>query len=160
LYPKIPFFLSSRAYRDPTIPITQYNGLCHVTISILSRRRLSGTSNVQCLSFSTKSSAPDSQGAGDADAQSPIAVQSLSYSASASGSGASMVIAGFIRQITNGQTLMHEIKWRHYLPIYSMSCMIKLSALRQKPPQQASDPHHFHIPSHALLHDHSSPLEF
>jgi hypothetical protein len=31
LYPKIPFFLSSRAYRDPTVPITQYNGLCHVT---------------------------------------------------------------------------------------------------------------------------------
>jgi len=32
LYPKIPFFLSSRAYRDPTVPITQYNGLCHVTL--------------------------------------------------------------------------------------------------------------------------------
>ena len=31
LYPQIPFFLSSRAYRDPTVPITQYNGLCHVT---------------------------------------------------------------------------------------------------------------------------------
>ena len=26
LYPKISFFLSSRAYRDPTVPITQYNG--------------------------------------------------------------------------------------------------------------------------------------
>ena len=25
-------FLSSRAYRDPTVPITQYNGLCHVTL--------------------------------------------------------------------------------------------------------------------------------
>ena len=32
LYPKIPFFLSSRAYRDPTVPTTQYNGLCHVTL--------------------------------------------------------------------------------------------------------------------------------
>ena len=33
LYPEIPFFLPSRAYRDPTvIPITQYNGLCHVTL--------------------------------------------------------------------------------------------------------------------------------
>jgi hypothetical protein len=32
LYPKIHFFLSSRAYRDPTVPITQYNGLCHVTL--------------------------------------------------------------------------------------------------------------------------------
>jgi hypothetical protein len=31
LYPKISFFLSSRVYRDPTVPITQYNGLCHVT---------------------------------------------------------------------------------------------------------------------------------
>jgi len=32
LYPEIPFFLPSRAYRDPTVPITQYNGLCHVTL--------------------------------------------------------------------------------------------------------------------------------
>ena len=32
MYPKIPFFVSSRAYRDPTVPITQYNGLCHVTL--------------------------------------------------------------------------------------------------------------------------------
>jgi len=32
LYPKIPFFLSSRAYRDPTVPTTQYNGLCHATL--------------------------------------------------------------------------------------------------------------------------------
>jgi hypothetical protein len=32
LYPQIPFFLSSRAYRDPTVPTTQYNRLCHVTL--------------------------------------------------------------------------------------------------------------------------------
>jgi hypothetical protein len=32
LYPKLPFFLSSHAYRDPTVPTTQYNGLCHVTL--------------------------------------------------------------------------------------------------------------------------------
>ena len=32
MYPKLPFFLSSHAYRDPTVPTTQYNGLCHVTL--------------------------------------------------------------------------------------------------------------------------------
>jgi hypothetical protein len=26
-----PFFYRTRAYRDPTVPVTQYNGLCHVT---------------------------------------------------------------------------------------------------------------------------------
>ena len=33
MYPKLPFFLSSHAYRDPTVPTTQYNGLCHDSVT-------------------------------------------------------------------------------------------------------------------------------
>jgi hypothetical protein len=34
---RLSFYLS-RAYRDPTVPTTQYNGLCHVTLWVVVER--------------------------------------------------------------------------------------------------------------------------
>ena len=44
-----PSFLSSRAYRDPTVPTTQYNGLCHVTTTFMKyATRLNKTRKMHC----------------------------------------------------------------------------------------------------------------
>ena len=62
LYPEIPFFLPSRAYRDPTVPITEYNGSPNNVINrhkywsgvvkMSALVRTDGTPNTQSLALS------------------------------------------------------------------------------------------------------------